>query len=813
MRNRCLILFTWASLLAGNVTGHAQQLSNIPRQDFWVTDGAVDAIAVTNNRVFIGGSFRYVGPFTGGGVPVDVNTMQPVAKYPKVNGSVHAVEPDGQGGWFIGGLFTAVGGWPRTNLAHITVTGEVDTNWTAQATGGDELGRVDNLAFDGKVLYAAGAFTNLGGLARKYVGAMDAETGAVNSWAPQVDTNVLSIAISPTAAYLGGKFLSLNGVERRYIGAVDKTNGATLSWNPYNNPLLDFYFVSNTFPRALAVANGLVYVPGRFANFFDYHGLDAFRETDATIAWGVGKADSTYVYDLKVHSGVVYVVGAFYQIGGDGENGQVNRDRVAALDALTGEVLPWAPVIGGPGWVNSITFSGNTAYVGGAFESPNPQPNEGLRTNANYVAAFDLTTGGEILPRRPANNGWVHALAAQNGQVYFGGAFDSVGGVWRQHLAALDRNDGSLQPWNPEPDRPVAALAFTGDRLLVGGAFSKIFGQARSGLAALEAGDLTLTDWAPAVTTSNGFIGSVQVLVPSTENVLVAGGFNYVGGQPRNNVAMINRDTGSVTAWRADTDDVVETATIAAGKVYVGGQFSTLGGQPRRYLGSVDLDTATVTDWNPSPDNWVTSLSANSTAIYSAGYFMHVSGGGRTGYAAHSLSDGSLLAWNIEALQPSLWKASVLARGDDVVATGIFYSYDGAVKPTVLRLDGVTGTPADWNTLPYIFSPQAGLVAAGDALFLMGEQNFSSGITRRGLAVFETAGFSRFTQLTPGDTGVGLQLSADQGREFVIERTTDFNTWTGVSTNTAWEGIIQVRDSPGNGGNSTFYQARTTARY
>ncbi len=37
---------------------HAQELSNIPRQDFWVTDGAVNAIAVTNDRVFIGGDLH-----------------------------------------------------------------------------------------------------------------------------------------------------------------------------------------------------------------------------------------------------------------------------------------------------------------------------------------------------------------------------------------------------------------------------------------------------------------------------------------------------------------------------------------------------------------------------------------------------------------------------------------------------------------------------------------------------------------------------------------------------------------------------------
>ena len=62
MRNRRLFQILWSVLWVSQVGSAAQQLSNTPRQDFWVTDGAVNAIAVTNDRVFIGdGVDRAIG--------------------------------------------------------------------------------------------------------------------------------------------------------------------------------------------------------------------------------------------------------------------------------------------------------------------------------------------------------------------------------------------------------------------------------------------------------------------------------------------------------------------------------------------------------------------------------------------------------------------------------------------------------------------------------------------------------------------------------------------------------------------------------
>src|SRR5262249_46460520 len=59
-----LAALAWAGLPPG--VAHAQSLD----ANRWVTDGEVDAIVPWGNTLYIGGSFGYVGPNTGGWVEV-----------------------------------------------------------------------------------------------------------------------------------------------------------------------------------------------------------------------------------------------------------------------------------------------------------------------------------------------------------------------------------------------------------------------------------------------------------------------------------------------------------------------------------------------------------------------------------------------------------------------------------------------------------------------------------------------------------------------------------------------------------------------
>jgi len=148
--------------------GGARGQSSMPREETCVTNGPVLAIARTASTVYIGGEFSYVGPYTGGFVPISASTGQPVGVFPRVNGFVYACVPDGAGGWFIGGEFTKVGGVGRNNIAHIRADGSVDTAWNPNANN-----RVFALAISGSTVYAGGQFWSIGGQTRHYFAQFD----------------------------------------------------------------------------------------------------------------------------------------------------------------------------------------------------------------------------------------------------------------------------------------------------------------------------------------------------------------------------------------------------------------------------------------------------------------------------------------------------------------------------------------------------------------------------------------------------------------------------------------------------------------
>jgi len=116
-----------------------------------VTNGEVHSILPAGNVTYIGGSFTYVGPHTGCGAPVDTPSGSPLEPYPQVEGTIHAVVPDGSGGWFIGGSFTRVGGVARNRLAHILSDGSV-SGFNPNLNSG-----VFALVLSGSTLYAGGS--------------------------------------------------------------------------------------------------------------------------------------------------------------------------------------------------------------------------------------------------------------------------------------------------------------------------------------------------------------------------------------------------------------------------------------------------------------------------------------------------------------------------------------------------------------------------------------------------------------------------------------------------------------------------------
>jgi hypothetical protein len=87
----------------------------------------------------------------------------------------------------------------------------------------------------------------MGGQPRNYLASLDAgNTGTVAPWNPNPNSYVYSLVVSGATLYAGGHLSGMGGQTRNHIAALDALTGHLTPWNPD---------VSGS-ANALAIANG-----------------------------------------------------------------------------------------------------------------------------------------------------------------------------------------------------------------------------------------------------------------------------------------------------------------------------------------------------------------------------------------------------------------------------------------------------------------------------------------------------------------------------------------------------------------------------
>lgn len=196
-------------------------------------------------------------------------------------------------------------------------------------------------------------------------------------------------------------------------------------------------------------------------------------------------------------------------------------------------------------------------------------------------------------------DGPVYAVAQVGELTVIGGDFTTVGGLPRQHLAAL-RPDGTVDPvFDPGADGVVRALdgSVDGSRIFVGGEFSVIGGVARGALAAVDPAGTVVADW---VADTNGIVHAIEVSGP---RVYAGGTFTVIKDQTRRRLAALDTTTAAVqmrfNPWPSWT--VKDVAVSPDGtKVYATGGFTAIGAAQRRGAAELLSDTGAATSFDPS---------------------------------------------------------------------------------------------------------------------------------------------------------------------------------------------------------------------
>ena len=120
----------------------------------------------------------------------------------------------------------------RTDVGALLPTGKPDLGFEASTNG--EV-RAVAASEDGSRIFIGGTFTEVNGVPRQNLAAIDAVTGAlIPDW--QADTTgtvpmVKSLAVHDDRLYVGGKFTGIDGTAKQKLAALNVTTGNLVTWN------------------------------------------------------------------------------------------------------------------------------------------------------------------------------------------------------------------------------------------------------------------------------------------------------------------------------------------------------------------------------------------------------------------------------------------------------------------------------------------------------------------------------------------------------------------------------------------------------
>ena len=747
-------------------------------------DGPVNTLATDGTTSYAAGLFNGFGYNTGYSAQLSTTSDVPSVSWPVINGAVSVTVPDGNGGWYVGGSFSQVGGVGRDNLVHITAANGVDASFAPSPNGS-----VTSLLLNGSTLYAGGNFTVIGGQLRNSLAGLSASTGAASSFNPNLNNAPSALALLGTTLYVGGSFTSAQSAPASYLVSYDLGTGQRTPYPGTNGPV-----------QSLLVDGSTLFVGGSFSSMGFYTGYSAQLSTTSDVPAGTWPAiNGTVNVTISDGSGGWYVGGSFNQVGGINRSNLVHitaanavdasfnpapnsaisallkagsmlyvggsfstisgqvRTNLAALNAATGAAS--GPDLSTDGTVQSLAMVGTTLYAGGnmvqtqgrstrrlvAFDTSTGTVVPGLGTNStvrtlladgptlyvggNHTQAgisvnncFLLGTASDTpAPNWPAINGTVSATVSDgSGGWYVGGSFSSVGTLPRRNLVRI-LADNTVDPgFAPDPNSTVQALALQGSTLYVGGSFDQVGGQARLYLAAVDAG--TGAALAAFDATANS---TVTTLAATATALYVGGNFSSIGGQPRNQLAALNPTTGAAASWNPAPNSSVNVLLVdaAAGTLYVSGSFSTIAGQSRSYLSSFATATGILNAFAPNPNSAVLALAVAGNTLYVGGSFSTIGGQSRSYLAGLDKATGTATSFNP---RPNSTVSGLTTDGTTLFAAGSFTTVaNGATTRNYLAAFALsTGSMTAWDPNGNSGAGTTGLATDGSGVVV-----FNSSIT------------------------------------------------------------------------------------
>ena len=350
----------------------------------------------------------------------------------------------------------------------------------------------------GDTMYAGGTFRSVaraGQTTRAYtrynIMSFNASTGAMTSFAPNINGPVWAIQSSGSSLYVAGAFTHVNGVARRGVvklnpttGAVDRAFNAGLRRGNVNDMHISGrrLVIGGSFPKVLMALN---LTKGANTGYIDI-------PITGTLAKNAGATD-VYRFSIDPAGSRLVAIGNFTTVSGRARSRafMLNLGRTSAsLNRWYYEHLK-NPCRSDrmPAYLRGVDFSPNGRYFVLVSTGFIPRAGGENRDICDAAAKFSTTI------KRPARPVWInytngdtlHSVVVTGAAVYVQGHMRWLdnGAVAREGIGAIGPTSGRALRWNPGKTRAVGGkvLYATSAGLWVGSDGARFAGERRDNIA------------------------------------------------------------------------------------------------------------------------------------------------------------------------------------------------------------------------------------------------------------------------------------------------------------------------------------------
>ncbi len=400
------------------------------------------------------------------------------------------------------------------------------------------------------------------------------------------------------------------------------------------------------------------------------------------------------VQALLAANGVLYIAGGIGPVGG------AARQALCAVDAQSGAILPWNPILG-PSWgtsshIYALAIYGDRVYVGGIFQ----ETVQGVLRK--HLMLIDRLSGLISAWDAGLDDG-IFDMCLDGTSLVLAGNFDQILSSPRSKVAVLDAPTGALGAFSTTFNSTAWSVKLDAGTLFVGGYFSSAGGQPRGRAAAFDFNTSALLPWNPDVSVAVGGSLTVFDIDSAGGDVLLTGCFSKAGADSRENVAVVDRTTGAARPWhsnlRGGSPTQAFAAMLAGASAIIGGDFALVNCLPRAGVCALSLDNLAPTAWSPNIVGGVQESLQVQDTVYLAGTILSANGATRKLLAAVDSTTGTTTRpFDVSSAFPvQTAVVHAIAYGNGMLyAAGDFHTQAGVYS--LIAVDPISGALIPgWN--------------------------------------------------------------------------------------------------------------------